>query len=86
MPWVRHFRFVRPWPERLLFRDGAIELVIREITDSARWYFVAVKLNQARKAKVICAASTRHGLDRMLFSDGFRSVAGPAPTGRSWSA
>lgn len=72
MPWVEHFRFVKPWPGHLLYRNGAIELGIVEVPgEFTPWRFCVTKLNQARTAVDLCYARSRLELDRCLHSDGF---------------
>lgn len=72
MPWVQCFRFLKPIPRRLLYRNGAIELEVVNVEgEPFPWRFRARKLNQAQTAVDICIAVTRWRLEQQLHSDGF---------------
>ncbi len=73
MPWVEHYRFTKPFPRRLLYANGALELEIAHVPAEgfSPWRFRARKLHAAQTVVDLCSADTRHELDRCLHSDGF---------------
>lgn len=81
MPWADCYRFTKPIPHRLLYRDGAIELEIVNLQgEPFPWRFRARRLNQAQSVLEICIAVSRWKLDKRLHSEGFdvESAASPA--------
>jgi hypothetical protein len=78
-----HFRFVRPWPPRIEYRDATVTLAVVETNDTALglngWKLVATKVGVKAPAVVLHAwPASRQVFDHQLFNEGF-SVSGHGP-------
>lgn len=69
MPWIEHYRFVRPFPERLHYADASVALEIVE--DFPFWKLQARKLTRGEAVCVLHQALGERKLRTDLFDAGF---------------
>ncbi len=74
MPWVEHFRFIKPYPERLQYADASVVLEIVE--DFPFWRFQARKLTPDGAVCVLHHAFNERRLRIDLFDAGFPRSGG----------